>query len=140
MFPVDQQCEWRSIEGKSVGLWKSQLGTPDLPSVLVPVRDKMQIRTVFGLGGLREKLILHDANISDVDLELLKLCIHKSGHKKHLLFEHCDDKTLTFRTGADEFLSVSRNQLDSLREHQSSFRSLVGAGPFVDVRRIISPM
>ncbi len=76
--PASEIILWREIEEDSANIFNLSLG-PDAPGSTHEMNTDIKPRVVFGWSALKEKLLAHDAGISDVELEMAKVATLKSG-------------------------------------------------------------
>jgi len=103
----------------------------------------LELRAVFGLAALREKVLLSDAGIDDAWVEALKLDLMRSGRFGPLhpnnrpRVTQVDDKHLVFGN-----IKVQRTVVDDMMNEPVAWvraHSSVMGGPYVDVGRLLIP-
>lgn len=146
MAEADEDRWW---EGERVAAeaFRHNLGG-EAPQVAQGIGAGMMVRTVFGLGGLREKLVVADAGLDETAVELLKLTLlvrDPDGYPEDgraLRVTDADAYTLCL-TGHGGPHVVPRAAYDNaagdevLREEVAP---LIAAGPYHDARRLLAPV
>ena len=66
--------EWEALEDRARATFDESFGT-GAPPVAQKIGKKLTPRLVFGWGALREKLVAREAEINDIDLELVKALV-----------------------------------------------------------------
>lgn len=77
MFPRSQENAWWEVEATSKQVFEDCLGA-GAPAIARKFGEGMQVRTVFGFGAMREKLLLEEAAIDDLTFEAYKLDLMRS--------------------------------------------------------------
>src|SRR5262249_5074247 len=71
-WPAAEVTDWQEHEKRSQRAFDTAFGSAAPPEAQV-IGGKLSTRTVFGWTGLREKLIVSDADVDDHTLELAKI-------------------------------------------------------------------
>jgi hypothetical protein len=141
MYPREAEPEWRSLEEHPLELWRSTM-VESAPAIIWDKTLGCRVRTVFGLEALQEKLLCFERGLDDAMLEVLKLDLARNGvlHPAHRPRRAAvDESVLTFRW-LDQSVPVPRANLDAIELQPVPWAvalSAVGAGPYVDVGRIM---
>lgn len=147
-LPIGQMGDWAAQEGQAREIFDLAYGSKASPSAR-EVGDGLKVRLVFGWPALREKLMLADAGIDDVAVELAKLAILQGHTGDHLArgdelrVTANDDETLvmTWLQPGDgvetDALKVPRALLDEVTADAgwADLRKELTAGPFVDMQK-----
>lgn len=72
VFPVSDEHRWPELEHEPEHAFVRNLGGL-APPIARPIGAGFEVRTVFGLGALREKIVALSGSIDDAALEVLKL-------------------------------------------------------------------
>jgi hypothetical protein len=72
MYPPEWRPRWREACDETVAAWRRNT-VDNAPLVVRMMNDRMQVRTVFGLRGLREKLLAWRHGLDDALIEVVKL-------------------------------------------------------------------
>ena len=153
VFPSSSEPLWPRCERHITEAYEKNLG-PSAPVIARPFGERMDVRCVFGLGALREKLVLQEAGLDDVVVEAAKLDLFRSMaglavslERRPRLFE-AGDREVAFAIPAvpgdadrrPSRLPVARTALDEFLAAVAGNEELVatlGAGPYVDLGRIL---
>ena len=125
---------------------------PSSPAAALGIAQDVDIRCVFGLTALREKLVCQEAGLNDVLLEVLKYRIalpedaRPLSEANHLRLMEVTDTRLVFLLGGDDPLQqpalceVDRSDYDALvaspPPRTDLFSGLI-RGPYVDLGRLV---
>lgn len=152
VYATEQEAEWRLMEAETREALELAGGPSALPASQLMMQG-VQARTVFGLDGLREKLLCSEAGLDDARLELLKLELGTApggiplSTSYHLRLQACaDDELVLVAGGVDEAIVVQivlpRAGYDELgaapERWQGLYQQLV-AGTYVDLGRFLIP-
>lgn len=72
VYPARAGVEWKRLEAETLALYDRNLGAHAPPAARA-VAPELDVRVVFGLAALREKLVVFEAGLDDVAVELVKL-------------------------------------------------------------------
>jgi hypothetical protein len=146
VFPRAAEEQWPQLEREPLDAFERNLSSDEVSPFVRDMALGWLVRTVFGLGALREKLICFEAGIDDRALELLKLqlVLGASGLDPAAgleLVETSPDE-LVFQPRyepSDRRIGVARSLLDAaaLDPQRSATYGVFGDGPYVDIRRIL---
>lgn len=143
MLPAQGEKGWARHEQEAVASWRQNM-VVNAPPMMRRLSGKTQVRCVFGLAALREKLLAWQAGLSDSWLEVLKIELMRSGvgwspaRRPRLI--HAGD-TLRFEVGSERLevdtallARIQGQPLDWLSAHEA-----ISSGPYVDVGRLLLP-
>jgi len=154
-YPLDDLEHWREREAEVKDVFDHAFGSR-APAPARAIGSRLRPRLVFGWPALREKLAASQHGLDDVQLELLKIGLLRSGSagplgettelrflevpvdgKQELALAWLDSRTADFVQG----LRVPRQLYDDVageREAWQGLRSQLGEGPFVDLKRLLT--
>lgn len=152
VFPHASEPDWAACEQQILAAYQENLG-PEGPVVARPFGKGMVVRCVFGLGALREKLLLADAGLDDVLVEAAKLDVIRlvpglelSPYQRPRVFEVGASEVAFILPPAKEDadrrprrLPVPRPAFDDYLAAvagDGGLLGVLGAGPYVDLGRI----
>lgn len=153
VFPTAVATRWWDVEGEVAGAHLRNLGA-DGPEVARPIGEGMDLRAVFGLAALREKLVLFDAGLDDAVLEALKLRLLLAadglGPDDRLRLVEVDGAELVFdvpRSSGEAAalmgrLVVDRSEYDGVASDPHLRDSVIAglaSGEYRDVGRLLHP-
>ncbi len=153
VFPSSSERSWPHCERQTLDAYEPNLGR-SAPAVARPFGDGMAVRCVFGLGALREKLVLADAGLDDVAVEAAKLDLLRSlagpalapRQRLRLVEAGTDEVAFALSPAAEDpdqrpsRLPVSRAALVGYLAAASAderLMGILGAGPYVDLGRLL---
>ena len=138
---------WPVLEAEVAASAARVLTGPDAPTSAAALAVGLRVRLVFGLAGLREKLLAWGSGMDDVELELLKLlAAQQEGvpltHAASLRLvtvtadghAHLDDDAGTRWAVPCDAAAMARVRAADLKE----LRAALAAGPYVDLARLFS--
>lgn len=152
-FPASRLGDWEQIEAETREAFAKSYGDKSTPAAQEIGAD-LRPRLVFGWAALREKLLLAEHKLDDVNLELLKMALLR-GMDDPPLAGDAELRLVTVDADANELelafiiiqgeglietLVIPRELYDEIAADQegwSTLRSEVSAGYFVDIRRLI---
>jgi hypothetical protein len=159
LYPESERMSERACGEEVIAAWHTALGNDAPVSVAALFQtDRFQVRVCFGLEELREKLVAHEAGLSDLALEIYKseLC---AGHPewgqagvRTLRLEHVEpDGRLAFYLEQatdpprplEAGILAARARYDEL--HATPWRELldrhpwIASGPHVSLLRLLLP-
>ncbi len=144
--------QWRSAEAEAQALFDQAFGA-QAPDIARELGQEITPRLVFGWTALKEKLIVQEAGLDDVVLELLKISILKNvagppmTDLTELRLVDASETMLTLRWTDERTeqalveLPVERDIYDALAgslDDWAELRTQVEAGLFVDMRRLFT--
>jgi hypothetical protein len=157
VFPLSSEAAWWEHEREPEGAYDRNLGHL-APAVAQPIGADMQVRTVFGLDALQEKIAVLDAGLDDAVLEALKLRLLvarddlSSGLDDRPRLTSVDKDTLEFRVcgpapdgnpgSRDVYrLTVPRADFDAVADDPdlAPLLDALRAGPYRDCGRLLEP-
>ncbi len=142
--PISQLADWRGAVADAKNTLASGLEAL--------VTDDMSIRVVFGWAALREQLVLREAGLDPLDVEVLKLAIlrrseeltiqddlelrlvHADAHKWTLAWVHADSEL------PEDFLEVTPDVVASVApssEAWSAVREELDSELYADLNRLL---
>ena len=151
--PLGRLLHWSEEEERALGLFERVYaqGSPYLKGLAPTLRR----RVVFGWAALREKLLVDDLGLRDLDLELLKSAVLGQteeapiGVGAELRLVAGSDRTLGFAwldsedESVGELMQVERSEYDAMAGSTDAawvgLREELAAGSFVDVNRLLVP-
>jgi hypothetical protein len=148
--PLDRIGEWEDIESKDQALFDRGYGS-GAPATARAIGEGMIVRVVFGWAALREKVLLVEHGLDDVELELMKIAILQSSGKVEngeLRLVDMVEDTLALawidpKTGAEiSTMRAPREVYDEIvadRDEWQPLREQLSAGAFVDMQRLLIP-
>jgi hypothetical protein len=105
--PADELPRWRELADECAARFDQALrhGAP----MVRPLADAFRVRLVFGYDELREKLLLWDAGLDDVEIERVKLEMLRRdltliGPEDRLLVHRVDGRVLAMRGAGGEII------------------------------------
>ena len=107
--PAIELQKWPEIEAEVKRTYKIAYGIEASPEAR-KIGEKLAVRAVFGWPALREKIVLHELEIDDIDLELVKALVLRSEKNMPLT----DDVELRLIEANEETLNMA--WLDSSKE------------------------
>ena len=107
--PAKEAKEWHQAEAEAGRAFNLAYGA-DAPAPAQALGKGLTLRVVFGWPALREKIVLREQGIDDIDIELVKMMILRSGTSLQL----SGNIELRFIDSDDETLFLA--WLDSLEE------------------------
>lgn len=144
--------DWTEAEAEASDLYAQSFG-PQAPPIQQKLAAGMSPRLVFGWAALREKLLIQQASLDDLTLELLKISILRNvkgatiGDASELRLTGTPDGQLTFRwinTATEEALAeltFPREIYDDIAQDMPAWSALTGeldGKLFLDLRRLIA--
>ncbi len=148
VYPRAWEAAWRALEGEPLGCWRRTVAEHAPPSVR-RLAHRFQVRAVFGLEALREKLLVLDAGLDDRALAALALrLLHDTPElpphpAARPVLAAVDGEWLRFVAslprGEQLAVTVPRAQLAEIAADPAwaATYALVGAGPYVDAGRLM---
>ncbi len=152
VFHSQHEAHWRALESHAVDAFDQNMTGPAASQIARDLARGFTLRTVFGIGALREKLLCFDHGIEDAVLEVLKLSLMREGlvdfspsGRPRLVEVAPETLTLELRRQGSKgwqvaTLPVPRAALDEigarLVEHAPILRQLQ-AGSYVDLGRVL---
>jgi hypothetical protein len=140
--------DWREHEARTQDLFNRALGS-EAPAAAQEIGQGISPRLVFGLEGLREKLLIQELGLDDVVIECMKLFAMRSAkimpaRAQELLFQGIEEEHLKLDLVDHEdgklksSMGVPRALYAEIAssEDWAGFRAQMGEGPFVDTRRL----
>jgi hypothetical protein len=142
--------QWRRVEAEAQALFDQAFGS-QAPEVAREIGREITPRLVFGWTALKEKLIVQEAGLNDVVLELLKISILKNvagppmTDLTELRLLDASETMLAFRWTDERTeetlveLPMEREIYDTLAadlDNWVALKAQVEAGLFVDMRRL----
>jgi hypothetical protein len=152
-YPASRVGDWEQLEAEAREAFAKSYGERATPDAQEIGRD-LHCRLVFGWAALREKLLLAEQNLDDVNFELLKIALLR-GMDNPPLANNAELRLVTVDAEQKEFalasiISEGEQLLETLRiprelydeiaaddEGWHELRTEVSAGYFVDIRRLI---
>jgi len=152
-FPVARVGDWEHIEAEVREAFAKSYGDKSPPDLQEIGRD-LRVRTTFGWAALREKLLIAEHGLDDVNFELLKIALLRSlddpplQNDAELRLVTVDavenELELAFIVSQGEqlieTLRIPRELYDEIAADQEGWQELrneISAGPFVDTRRLM---
>lgn len=143
LYPRAWVSSWRALEADAQRRFDEAIAVnaPDFVRELAPAFVR---RVVFGLGALREKLLLRDAAIDDVTLECAKLLMIAERTDAVVEVQRVHEigaDSLTLVGAPEGAMTIDRLRLSAIGNDPSlqGTREKLSAGPFVDAQRIFEP-
>lgn len=145
-FPTAREGSWHTLESEPLEDWKEAMIT-FAPPMVREWSAGFQVRAVFGLDALREKLWCFELGIDDVWLAVLELdamrtipgMLFNPGRRLRLV--GVDEDKLVFRVmGSAEVWAVPRSRLAEIQAEPLEWSAAYDAlnkGAYVDVGRIL---
>lgn len=154
VFPTSDEHRWPELEHEPEDAFVRNLGGL-APPIARPIGAGFEVRTVFGLGALREKILALSGSIDDAALEVLKLRLIVARHDlsaslgaRPRLVELGED-SLRFQVEVE--VSGEESDLYRLDVPMEDYMAVVGdpalapimdeirAGPYRDCARMLQP-
>ncbi len=143
---VGDAAEWWAHEAHIAEAFAAYMVGPHSSATARSLAAGFTVRALFGVDGLREKLACLDAGLDDVELAALSLVIAAEAPfpiEAPPRLVAASATTLRFEVpDTDLRLDVPLDWIERGRRHlddHPGLRDALGAGPFVDARRILSP-
>ena len=151
VYPFTSMGDWENLEAAARETFSKAYGAK-ASATAREIGDTMQVRLVFGWAALREKILLLDHGLDDVELELAKIAILRASDNPPLSNEN---EMRLVSVDGDEFrmawinaqsedvveaLGVPREVYDGIAADRSGWeplRQAVSAGLFVDSQRLM---
>jgi hypothetical protein len=149
--PAANFARWTELETLAQSLFETAYGA-QAPEAARAIGQGLKPRIAFGWAALREKLLAVRGGLDDLTLELMKLVLMR-GPMGEALADDTElrlvgvgekDLTLAWLRSANgevlEVLKVPRDVYDGIAAAPADFEALraeLGAGPFVDVNRLL---
>jgi len=149
--PAGLLQEWSDLENAARQLFEAGYG-PQAAGAAREIGARVSARVVFGWPALREKLLCVEHGLDDVTLELLKLSVFRVAaggpldDDTELRLLHVEGPTLRFgwisaeTEQVKEQIEVPKSAYDAVKADERGWaiaRKGVGAGPYVDVNRLL---
>lgn len=155
VFPRTWEQTWWQYEQEPTLAFQRNV-EENSPALVRSWAPGFRIRAVFGLQGLREKLLCHSTGIDDVILEAYKLQLlrtmgpHELSARARPRLRAVDDDTLRLDVPRPEASQPSRvaqvavarvelQRIEHEREEWTEILATLSAGPYVDLGRIFIP-
>ena len=142
VFPLSDIGDWRRCEETLQGTFSRTLGdesdgAPDL------IPDEINLRTVFGLDALREKLLLFEAGLDDDVVEVMKLrwVMEGDGERRSRPLVIDVVGGIIVVRGEDDTAVWTRADYDALKHDDDTigpFLDVLAGGSFRDIVRFAS--
>jgi len=156
VFPAPRERTWWMCEREPQLTFERNM-LESCPPMVREWAPGFTIRTVFGLDGLREKLVAHAAGIDDCVLEAYKLDLLRSMGPYELSgaarprLDTADAEEARFRVPRPDPVSpnrvaiihVARAEIDRIADQRDAWKGVLNAlsaGPYVDLGRIFIPI
>jgi hypothetical protein len=142
VFPPGDEPRWAELERAPTILRDRNLAGDAAPAFARQLGAELQLRTVFGLDALREKVLLFEAGLDDVAVELTKLAWMRGGGLGRLVALErprarvVDEQTLRLVTASGATMVVDLAGLRAQGSPQGEVADRLRAGPYVDVGRL----
>ena len=151
VFPLTKLGHWQEHDEQARATFAQAYGA-HAPAAVRAMAARMKPRIVFGWAALREKLVVLDHHLDDVNLELLKLAIVRSSqgsplsNETELRFIDVEEDRLllawirALTEQVIEVLKVPRQAYDDIAANQTGWQPLrkeLSAGLFVDMNRLL---
>ena len=143
MLPAPGELGWARHEQEATESWRQNM-VVNAPPMIRRLSGKSQVRCVFGLPALREKLLAWRADLDDAWLEVLKIELMRSElgwspsrrprlvqTGEALVFEV---EGAQLRVELELLTRIQSQPLDWLPAYEA-----ISAGPYVDVGRLLLP-
>lgn len=148
--PVEDAERWWELDAHATRLFATAYGERAGPAAR-KIGAALRARVAFGWAAAREKVLCGAHGIDDVDLELVKLLLIRTGRslalgdRSELRLIAVRDDTLVLAWLADGAAGTAVEAPRALLrtcagEEWSEARREVAAGPYVDVDRILTPI
>jgi len=151
VWPASRLAAWAECEGRSRKAFDTFYGAQASPAAQVIGRE-LRARVAFGWEATHEKIVVMEAGIDDVTLELAKVTLLREvdglgpqeDREIRLLGVDAQQRLVLglFETGSEtllETLTVARALLDEIEAEAEGWQALreqLGEGPFVDLSRL----
>jgi CpXC protein len=154
VFPLSYETDWRRYEERTAASFSRSLGA-DAPPVAQSLGEGVEVRCVFGLPALREKLIAADAGLDDRLVEAFKLSLFETvaglpfEARRRPRLVVADADTLVFAIPADPSdpdqdalrLPIERTRYDDFvgTADRDELLAAMAPGAYVDTGRVLIP-
>lgn len=141
VHPEADLAEWRRRERETEEAFETEVAS-GAGSLLRGLSDGFRVRTVFGLAGLREKLVAFDADLDDLVVELVKLRLQLDdavGAWLDLRLTAADDDVLIFVDGRPAVHRIGPATYRALEAAPpAEVVANLAAGSWCDARRVLA--
>jgi hypothetical protein len=147
-FPAEDRAEWAAAVADGQRTLDAAFGHGPGAEILA----QSTVRVVFGWAALREKIVIQDAGLDDVDVEITKMAILRTSASLPV-FDELDLRLIATKEGAMrmawvdvetseriERLTVPADAVSSVQprsEGWSSLREELSSTPYVDLSRFV---
>lgn len=143
IFPLAERNNWEKLIHQSTDTYQRYLVDDSAPSVARSLGEGMRVRSVFGLGALREKIIAWDASLDDRILAICQWTLFLEQANTDQLgmprLISCSDNTLRFVSEDGKWLWEKPldfyHKLENECKHAAELQNLL-SGPWVDPMRL----
>jgi hypothetical protein len=152
VFPSSDEATWWAVEEEPLAAFDRNLGA-QAPPPARGIGSHFQVRTVFGLTALREKIVVLEAGLDDAVLEALKLrlmavmsglSLDLAGRPRLVAVTADQLVFLVAQASADDHrqLEVPRTEYEDIAADEvlrAGFVRRLEAGPYRDAGRLLRP-